>query len=197
MTPPGAGACRRVRPGILVAVAHVIEPASSGRAKCRGCGNAIAKGELRLGERLPNPYADEGEMTLWFHLLCGAYKRPEALADALEATPEGVEERDRLAEIAARGVAHRRLPRIDGAQLSPTGRAKCRHCREPIPAKTWRIRLTFFEEARFEPSGFVHVGCVEDYFETRDVLDRVKHFSPDLAPDELVELEHVLGDPAG
>ena len=42
---------------------HVIEPASSGRAKCRGCGRAIAKGELRLGERLPNPFTDEGEMT--------------------------------------------------------------------------------------------------------------------------------------
>ena len=28
---------------------HLIEPASSGRAKCRGCGKLIAKGELRLG----------------------------------------------------------------------------------------------------------------------------------------------------
>ena len=64
---------------------HVIEPATSGRAKCRGCSQPIAKGELRFGERMPNPYGD-GEMTLWFHLPCGAYKRPEPLLEALEST---------------------------------------------------------------------------------------------------------------
>ena len=32
------------------------------------------RGELRFGERLPNPFA-EGEMTVWFHPLCAAYKR--------------------------------------------------------------------------------------------------------------------------
>jgi hypothetical protein len=48
-------------------VPHVIEPASSGRAKCRGCDRPIAKGELRFGERQPNAFG-EGEMTLWFHL---------------------------------------------------------------------------------------------------------------------------------
>ncbi len=64
---------------------HVIEPATSGRAKCRGCGERIAKDELRFGERLPNPFA-EGEMTLWFHPLCGAYKRPQPLLEALGET---------------------------------------------------------------------------------------------------------------
>ena len=69
---------------------HSIEPATSGRAKCRGCGRPIDKGELRLGERLPNPYA-EGEMTLWFHPTCAAYKRPEALLEALAATGVAVD----------------------------------------------------------------------------------------------------------
>src|SRR5688500_16765560 len=44
-------------------VAHIIEPASSGRAKCRSCDQPIAKGELRFGERQPNAFGD-GEMTL-------------------------------------------------------------------------------------------------------------------------------------
>ena len=39
---------------------HVIEPAPTGRAKCRGCGEKIGAGELRFGESLPNPFA-EGE----------------------------------------------------------------------------------------------------------------------------------------
>ncbi|NIL99791.1 MAG: hypothetical protein GTN89_02335, partial [Acidobacteria bacterium] len=55
---------------------HVLEPATSGRAKCRGCGQAIKKDEIRLGEKLPNPFA-EGEMTHWYHPPCAAFKRPE------------------------------------------------------------------------------------------------------------------------
>ncbi|MGH7341280.1 MAG: PARP-type zinc finger-containing protein, partial [Candidatus Rokuibacteriota bacterium] len=70
---------------------HVFETASSGRAKCRGCAQPIAKGDLRFGERLPNPFG-EGEMTLWFHPICAAYKRPEpileALGEAAEKPPE-------------------------------------------------------------------------------------------------------------
>ena len=42
-------------------MAHVIEHASSGRAKCRSCDQPIAKGELRFGERQPNAFG-EGEM---------------------------------------------------------------------------------------------------------------------------------------
>ena len=64
---------------------HTIEPAASGRAKCRGCGQKIAKDELRFGERLENPYG-EGEMTLWFHLVCGVYKRPEPFLEMLAKT---------------------------------------------------------------------------------------------------------------
>jgi len=53
---------------------HVFGAAPTGRSKCRGCGEPIAKGEVRFGESLPNPYA-EGEITHWFHPLCAAYTR--------------------------------------------------------------------------------------------------------------------------
>ena len=62
---------------------HTLEPASSGRAKCRVCGQKLAKGEIRLGERQPNPFGD-GEMTLWFHPSCAAFKRPEVFLEVLE-----------------------------------------------------------------------------------------------------------------
>ena len=68
-------------------MAHVIEPASTGRAKCRGCGGKIAASELRFGERLPSPFA-EGETTQWFHLDCGAFKRPEPFLEALGRMPD-------------------------------------------------------------------------------------------------------------
>jgi len=167
---------------------HSIEPASSGRSKCRGCGRAIAKGELRLGERLENPFADEGEITLWFHLVCGAYKRPEALLEALAGSAEAVERADWLAAEARVGLEHHRLPRADGLERSPTGRAACRSCREKIPKDSWRIRLVFFEDGRFAPSGFIHFDCAEEYLGTTELTERLRCFSPDLGPEDLAEL---------
>ena len=61
---------------------HVLEPATSGRAKCRGCGEKIAKDELRFGEVTENPYG-EGDRTLWFHPVCGAYKRIDKVSKYL------------------------------------------------------------------------------------------------------------------
>ncbi len=174
-------------------MAHTIEPAASGRAKCRGCGRAIAKGELRFGQRFPNPFSDEGEMTLWLHLMCGAYKRPEALLEALEESAEAIEDKDRLVLEARKGLEHECLPRAGKAERSPTGRARCRSCGEVIAKDGWRVQLVFFEEDRFVPSGFIHAACAHEYFGTRDLLERLRHFDPDLKTEELAELEAALG----
>jgi hypothetical protein len=168
---------------------HLIEPAASARAKCRGCDQGIAKGELRFGERLPNAFGD-GEMTLWFHLRCAAFKRPEAFLEV--AAENSLPDAAALIPAAQTGVAHRRLPRVNGAERAATGRARCRSCRELIAQGTWRIALTFFEEYRFTPSGFIHAGCVADYFETTDIMARVAHFSPTLAETDLAELRAAL-----
>jgi hypothetical protein len=166
---------------------HVIEPAASGRAKCRGCDQTIAKGELRFGERQPNAFG-EGEMTLWFHLLCGAYKRPEPFFEALK-EQERVENHDYLASAAEFGIAHRRVPRVNGAERAPSGRARCRSCKQPIEREAWRIALVYFEEFRFEPSGFVHAACAREYFETTDLIERIKYFSPKLDASDLDDVK--------
>jgi len=173
---------------------HTIEPATSGRAGCRGCGAKIAKGELRLGERFPNPFAEEGELTLWFHLACAAYKRPETMLETLAASEASVERADWLAAAARLGVEHRRLPRVDGAERSPTGRATCRGCRDKIEKDGWRIRLVFFEEDRFAPAGFVHARCAREYFGTTDLLDRVEHFSDGLTPADTAEIAAAMAE---
>jgi hypothetical protein len=168
---------------------HTIEPASSARAKCRGCEQKIDKGTLRFGERQPNIFGD-GEMTLWFHLQCAAFKRPEGL---LEALPEHEVDNAAALEAAARfGVAHRRVPRINGADRAPTGRAKCRSCHETIPKDSWRIGLVFFEEFRFAPSGFIHAGCAAEYFETIDILDRIGYFNAALDEAELKQIDAAM-----
>jgi hypothetical protein len=168
-----------------------VEAARTGRARCRGCGRPLAKGELRLGERVPSGFR-EGDATLWFHLECAAYKRPEPLLAALPSAPLPEAERARLAAAAEPGLVHRRLPRIDGAERAPSGRARCRACREPIPTGTLRIRLVFFEENQFSAGGYLHPGCAGAYFETTDLLPRLARFGPLLSPEDLEELRRSL-----
>jgi len=168
-------------------VPHLIQPATTGRSKCRGCGEHIAAGVSRFGENLPNPFA-EGETTHWFHLDCAAFKRPKPFLETLEARPEQLDDAERLLAEARRGLAHRRLPRINGAERDPSGRAQCRSCRASIPKGAWRIPLVFYEEGRFAPSGFIHVGCAQAYFETTDVLTRLKRFAPSLSEEDLKAL---------
>jgi hypothetical protein len=174
---------------------HVIQPAPTGRARCRGCGQQIAAGTLRFGESLPNPFA-EGETTHWFHLDCAAFKRPEPFLETLEARTEPLDDAERLGAEARLGIAHRRLPRVSGAERSPSGQAQCRSCRERIPKGAWRIPLVFYEEGRFAASGFIHLPCARAYLETTDLLPRLKRFAPTLSEDELREIETGLGGSA-
>jgi hypothetical protein len=166
---------------------HVIEPAATGRSKCRGCGQGIAAGVLRFGEAVANPFA-EGETTHWFHVECGAFKRPEPFLPALEAAKEGIEDAERLMAEARRGIDHPRTTRINGAERDPSGRAQCRSCRESIAKGSWRIPLVFYEEGRFMPSGFIHPSCAGTYFETTDVVSRIRRFSPGLSETDLQEI---------
>ena len=133
-------------------------------------------------------------MTLWFHPACAAYKRPEPLLQALGETLENLPDREALERAARSSLAHRRIPRIDGAERSPSGQAKCRSCRETIARGSWRIRLVFYEGGRFSPGGYVHLACCKAYFETNEVLDQILHFSPDLSDGEREDLRraHVL-----
>jgi hypothetical protein len=169
-------------------MAHLLEPAATGRSKCRGCGRGIERGALRFGERIQNPFGD-GEATLWFHPLCAAYKRPEPVLETLAGLAGDVPGRAELEAAARTSASQRRRPRIDGVERAPSGQAKCRCCREAIAKGTWRIRIVYYEDGRFTPGGSVHLACRRTHFETDDVLAQALHFSPDLGADERAELE--------
>lgn len=164
---------------------HVFEVAPTGRAKCRGCGLAIEKGAVRFGEHIPNPFG-EGEATLWFHPRCAAFKRPEPLLESLPAAPASLE--DDLERVATAGAAHRRVPRVDGAERAASGQARCRECKEKIERGEWRIRLVVYNEGQFGGAGFIHLGCRNAYFEGHDVLEALLHFSPKLEDEERMAL---------
>ena len=127
-------------------------------------------------------------MTLWFHPACAAFKRPEPLLQALGAALEKVPEREALERAAGSSLAHRRIPRIDGAERSPSAQARCRSCHQTIERGSWRVRLVFYEGGRFTPGGYLHLGCRNAYFEANDVMEQILHFSPDLSDDERGEL---------
>jgi Poly(ADP-ribose) polymerase and DNA-Ligase Zn-finger region len=168
-------------------MAHVVESAASGRAKCRACGERIAKGALRLGEQLPNLFG-EGDMTRWFHPECAAYKRPQLFLEALQAGAQGLDDQGVLEAIAKEGIAHHRLPRINGVERAPSARAHCRSCRELIERDDWRVALVYYEEGRFDPGGYIHLRCSPSYFETPDLLDRLRHFSPGLTESDVEQI---------
>jgi hypothetical protein len=176
-------------------MAHTLEPATTGRATCRGCGRKIAATVMRFGERVPNPFSDDGgDTTHWYHPICAAYRRPEALLHTLteEPDPPDLDNREALLSEAQLGVTHHRLPRVSTAGLAPTGRATCRGCKEPIAKDTWRIALVYYEDGRFNPSGFIHAGCVTSYLESTAILPRVRHFSPALTEAELHALQEAI-----
>jgi hypothetical protein len=153
-------------------MASVIERATSGRAKCRACGQAIAKGEERFGEALPNAYA-EGESLFWFHLRCAACSRPDPLLAVLEQGEAAPAAASELMEVAREGVAHPRLSRISRAEQASSGRARCRHCRELIEQGDWRLALQMFEEGRFNSIGTIHAVCAVHYFGAEPSLERL------------------------
>ena len=64
---------------------------------------------------------------------------------------------------------------------------------EPIEKGAWRIRLVFYEEGSFNPSGFIHLACREPYFETAaDIFEHVLHFSRSLSADDREALRKQL-----
>ena len=170
-----------------------IQPAPTGRAKCRGCGKAIAKGELRFGESGPNSYG-EGEATTWFHLSCSALMRPEKLGPVLETATEELPEREWLAESVRAGTEHPRLPRLVRAERASSGRAHCRSCRELIDKGDWRFALQTFEEGRPNPIGTIHAQCAEAYFGTADVVARARRLTPELNDADAADLSQALAE---
>jgi hypothetical protein len=174
-------------------VPHVLERASSARSKCRGCGEKIEKNAWRFGESLPNPFDDNGgEMTHWFHVPCAAYRRPEPFLETLKTFTDPIDDRETLEREAALGVAHHRLPRVNIAERASSGRATCRACKTAIEKDHWRISLVFYQDGRFVPSGFIHIGCAPSYLETTAILPRLRHFTPTLSDADASELQAEL-----
>ncbi len=164
------------------AVHGVLEIAANGRARCRACGQALVKGEWRLGERAHNPFG-EGETTYWFHVSCAAVRRPEVLLAALpeHELPAAVAP---WLDAARFGKDHRRAARFAAVGVAPSGRARCRHCRELIEKGDVRIELSIFKDGRFDPMGYLHTKCLTSYVGAQVPFERLAPLCEALTPEQ-------------
>lgn len=142
--------------------AHLLSPAPSGRAKCRACKQLIEKGALRLEEKVPNAFG-EGDASHYYHVACGAWRRPEAFLVAAGSFASELADRDALVRDAEFGARYHRLRRFVRAELASTGRARCQGCREVIDKGAIRLVLERIDDGMVHGSGFVHVGCAHRY----------------------------------
>jgi hypothetical protein len=150
-------------------MANVIEEAKSGRASCRTCRKAIAKGELRLGVETQTQFSDTPSMQ-WHHLLCAATKLPDELKASLAEYTGDIPDRAEIdaalqqagKKAAAKPAAH---PYADHA---PTGRAKCMQCEQPIEKGGFRVAVERELEIGANVTrgtGYLHPGCVAENLE--------------------------------
>jgi hypothetical protein len=143
---------------------NVIEEAKSGRASCRTCKKAIAKGELRFGEEAPNAFGDTPSMR-WHHMTCAAEKLPAELKAQMDQFSGTIPNRAELDKLMSDALSKGRakpggFPYVDKA---PTGRAKCMQCEEPIAKDTLRVAVEREIDTGAmvtRSAGYLHPKCV-------------------------------------
>lgn len=148
---------------------NVIEEAKSGRASCRTCKKAIAKGELRFGEEAPNAFGDQPSMR-WHHLSCAAEKLPAELKATLDQYPGTVPNRAELDKAMADALAKGRAKPggFPYADKAPTGRARCIQCSQPIEKDSVRVAVEREIDTGAmvtKGAGYMHPRCVVAYLE--------------------------------
>ncbi|HJK92881.1 MAG TPA: hypothetical protein RMH85_10825 [Polyangiaceae bacterium LLY-WYZ-15_(1-7)] len=135
----------------------IIEPAKSGRARCKTTGDKIPKGELRFGEAFVNTFSSSGSIGYRWHKLEAAAKRfPKKVKKALEAYEGEVPEREKLEGILAEAL-EKEASKPGGypyADHAPTGRATCIVTGEKIPKGSVRVAV----EREIDTGSFVRKG---------------------------------------
>ena len=144
---------------------HRVEVAPSGRASCRGCKQAIAKGVPRFAQETPNPYSEDGGLAYrYWHLTCAAPKLANEVGEALAAFDGVIDDRPALDALVAKHLR----PEMPYVERAGTGRAKCRACDETIKKGELRVAFERVFESPMGPekgAAYAHPRCVGRYLE--------------------------------
>lgn len=140
-----------------------VEIAPSGRAACRGCKQAIAKGLPRFAEETANQFSEEGGVSYrYWHLACAAPKMANELAEALAGFADverAIEDRAALDAL----IAQHLRPESPYAERAGSGRAKCRACDETIKKGELRVAFERVFDGPMGPqkgAAYAHPKCV-------------------------------------
>lgn len=189
---------------------YVIEGARSSRSKCKTCRKKIDKDVLRLGVLIEGPY---GTGYLWHHLTCAAKRRLDEVEEAYasEAWKEAKEPPEKVPTIEELRKLHDEAeekresrPRIPYAELDPSGRAKCKHCGEPMEKGSLRVvlgrEIEFGNQFRTMPI-HVHPACVAGEIEKEDCNTETSGFasnlranSPALSEEQIASVLAAIGE---
>jgi len=188
----------------------VIEGARSSRSRCKICRRAINKDVLRLGVLIEGPY---GTGYLWHHLTCAARRKFDNVEQAYEleawkqakSPPDKVPSLDELRKMREQAEDRKRVKKTTPyAELAPSGRAKCKHCDEPMGKGDVRVVLGrgvyFGSQVRTAPIN-VHPKCVGSELKSEDCATEVEGFeaalranTTDLSSEKLDELLAQIGE---
>jgi hypothetical protein len=176
----------------------VIEEAKTGRAKCRGCRQAIAKGELRFGDETVNAFSDSGETTFqWYHLACGAKKKPDKVKKAMAAFSGTIPDKAEIEKLLKTTTA--KATEFPFAERAPTGRSKCITCEEMIEKGAYRVAIEREIDAggfMRKGAGYMHPECAQEFAAEEGFAAKVEENSKGLKKDELAEVLELLGSEA-
>jgi hypothetical protein len=181
-------------------MAHIVETAKSGRARCRTCGEGIEKGALRFGEEVPNAFSESGGTTFhWHHLRCAAKKKPAELREALAAHPGPVPDREEIDRLIAEYEPKQKPSAFPYAERAPSGRSHCGECHTVIAKGALRVALAREQEGPgplMMPATprYYHAACaaavIED--EPEKALADIRRNSRGLTPDDVDELSRAF-----
>ena len=183
-----------------------IEPARSGRSKCKACRRTIAKDALRFGFLIEGPF---GPGYLWHHLPCAARRHLDRLEEAYEARvwDDGVEVPS-LESLRAKAESKERERKerkpAPNVERAPTGRSSCKQCGERIPKDSFRVvmlrSVEFGGQVRRGPVN-VHPACVALEMQREDCVvelegfdDTLRRNSADLSEAEFESVRAEIGD---
>ena len=174
---------------------HIIEPAKSGRAKCRSCKKAIEKGALRLGEEILDPFGSGGTTHVWHHVECAAEKKPDELKAAMADYAGEIPQREELEKKLAEAASKMPPSVFPYAEKAPTGRSRCMACEESIDKDTLRIAIEREVDTgtfKTRGPGYLHPTCAADFTGDSEMFEKVKANSRELTDDELAQLQAAL-----
>lgn len=150
---------------------HLVEVSPSGRAKCRGCKEAIPKGEVRFGEVYDSAFTG-GEALRYWHLKCAAKKLPTQVREALGRYDGDVPDRadvDKAMDEASRKGKAGAKAAFPYADLAPTGRARCLVCEEALEKGQLRVAVERDVESPagmpIRGAGYLHPACALQWAE--------------------------------